>query len=257
MVQWMWLQSRKWGGGGEAKKLNSNREGKGIGAGDCNSDVRSREITVMNVMVGLHLWGEKEETETEINGGGRGEFLKNYAGWHGDEGRKKSPCEWTGKEFASGQSGVGQRNKEGGLRRSREEQGCVCCWWNVDGVCLRVSVCVCVHWRPQVRTEIMTSFLFSFAETLSSTPLYSSSPLSVSSSLSPPPSRLLILPPLCRKKPEVTPSSKQTGTHTKGRNGGVTCVSAKCVRVCLSQGNTHAHRMETEVTDLNRRRFFY
>ena len=41
--------ARKLGGG------DSNRTGKGIGAGDRNSDVRSREITVMNVTVGLHL----------------------------------------------------------------------------------------------------------------------------------------------------------------------------------------------------------
>lgn len=37
------------------KKLNSNSEWMGIGGSDCNSDVRSREITLMNVAVGFYL----------------------------------------------------------------------------------------------------------------------------------------------------------------------------------------------------------
>lgn len=58
------------------KKLNSNRAGKGIGANDCNSDVRSREITVMNVMVGFHLW----EKRRDMDQGGGSLKAWSYAG---------------------------------------------------------------------------------------------------------------------------------------------------------------------------------
>lgn len=94
---------------------------------------------------------------------------------------------------------------------------------------MKCGLCVW-DWRPQVRTDIMTSFLFSFAQTLSSTPIYSSSPLSVSKSLA-----LLsffYFSFLCVAKPEVTPSSKQTETH-KARHATV-CVDEKCVWGCFS-----------------------
>lgn len=44
-----------WGTGWEANTVNSNWAGKGTCTSDYNSDVRSREITMMNVTVGFYL----------------------------------------------------------------------------------------------------------------------------------------------------------------------------------------------------------
>lgn len=59
--------------------MNSNRAGKGIGASDCNSDVRSRENHCDECDGWIPLAG-KGETETEMNEGGGSLKAQNYAG---------------------------------------------------------------------------------------------------------------------------------------------------------------------------------
>lgn len=122
-------------------------------------DSTCRKETEMNEQ-GVNLRDWQGDRESEIN------IWDRIRVWVRTKLEKEKQREWWGR-----------------LERGREGQSCCCCWWNVDCVCLFSPVASSPHTRTH--TQIMTSFLFSFAETLSSTPLYSSSPLSVPPSLAP------------------------------------------------------------------------
>lgn len=115
----------------------------------------------------------------------------------------------------------------------REGQSCCCCWWNVDCVCLSSPVASSPHTHKH--TQIMTSFLFSFAKTLSSTPLYSSSPLSVSPSLAPP---LFSNSPPSPSKSQRWHLHPNRREHTQRKKCSSMCLWNACVCVCLSR-KTH------------------
>lgn len=96
---------------------------------------------------------------------------------------------------------------------------------------MRIVLCVfvhaCVFWRPQVRTKIMTSFLFSFAETLF---FHNSLFIKASIRLSIPPPSLLssnFAPSLLKSQRSHLHPNRQE--HTQKRN-------------CLSQTHRHGGR---------------
>lgn len=96
------------------------------------------------------------------------------------------------------------------------------------GLCC-VYLCTCVFWRPQVRTKIMTSFLFSFAETLF---FHNSLFIKASIRLSIPPPSLLasnFAPSLLKSQRSHLHPNRQEHTHRKGT-------------VCLSQTHRHGGR---------------